>query len=398
MERILTKLILEERREYKKMIFIAGPRQVGKTTLLARIAERYPGPLFNWDVLEHRKLITQSPRDAFKEGAVYFDEIHKYPRWKNFLKGMFDTQGDHCLIHVTGSARLDVYRRGGDSLMGRYHLFRMHPVTVAEALGRPLELSEPSHGRLRESAAPNPAAWDAWQALRRFGGFPEPFLAGTAAAHRRWLGSRHERLVREDIRDMSRVRELAQLEQMVQLLPGRAGNPLSLNSLREELLVSHDAVRNWVSTLEDFYYLFLVPPYAGRLARAINKERKLYLWDWSEVEDAGHRFENMVASHLLKWCHYLTDTGLAKADLHYQRDKLKREVDFLITFDRKPWCLVEAKASDRNVSKQALQLSEKAGRIPIYQLVDDGGGTTHRKIDGIPCTVTSAAAFCAGLV
>ena len=143
MERYLTRVILKEREKYKKMLFVAGPRQVGKTTLLSQVAERYPGPMFNWDVLEHRKLLTKNPAEAFKGGAVYFDEIHKYPRWKTFLKGMFDTRGHNCLIHVTGSARLDVYRRGGDSMMGRYHLYRMHPITVAEALGHPLPSKAP---------------------------------------------------------------------------------------------------------------------------------------------------------------------------------------------------------------------------------------------------------------
>ncbi len=398
MDRFLTQLILKERERYKKMIFIAGPRQVGKTTLLKQLAEHYPGPLFNWDDLDDRRLLTKTPNEAFQGSAVYFDEIHKYPRWKNFLKGKFDTQGSQCLIHVTGSARLDVYRRGGDSMMGRYHLFRMHPLTVAEVLGQPLRLESPDHGSFRQNGTPTSAQGDTWRTLARFGGFPEPFLAGTERRHRQWQNMRHERLVREDIRDMSHVRELALLEKMIQLLPERVGGLLSLNALRLDIMVSHDAVRSWVSLLEDFYYHFLLSPYTGRLARALNKERKLFLWDWSEVTEPGPRFENMVASHLLKWCHYLTDTGLANAELHYLRDKEKREVDFLITFDRKPWCLVEAKRSDRTVSKDALYFSERLGRVPIYHVVDDHGGTEHRKPEGIPYTTLSAAAFCGALV
>ncbi|MBI2604502.1 MAG: ATP-binding protein [Deltaproteobacteria bacterium] len=377
------------------MIFVSGPRQVGKTTLFTQLSKSLPGSIYNWDRLPDRRRITAEPDSLFEGDSVYFDEIHKFPRWKNFLKGGFDAHGDHCKIHVTGSARLDVYRRGGDSLLGRYIKYTMHPFTAGEILGvnrKPLEPLE-LDAVLREAKPGSSELIETWKLLERFGGFPEPFTKANDRHYNQWLQNRHERLVREDIRDMTRIRELSLFESMVALLPSKIGSPLSLNSLKEDLSVSHDSIRLWLSLLEEFYYLFGLPCHSEKVARSLKKERKIYLWDWSEIDDPAIRFENMVACHLNKFVDYMTDSGLAKCSLRYFRDKERNEVDFIVLKNRNPWFMVEAKLNDRSIQKALLSGSKKHGSPPCIQLVNDFGTSSHRKIDGMDYYVMPAAIF-----
>lgn len=398
----MTQIILHERKKYDKMIFVAGPRQVGKTTVFRQIIDTLPGRLMNWDNIDDRAEISKTPYRPFEsEKNLYLDEIHKYPRWKNYLKGAFDTYGSECRIHVTGSARLDVYRRGGDSMVGRYHLFRLHPFSVAEILSKSRVPEKKSIDELlTPETKASQEAWEVWRALEKFGGFPEPFYAQSEKLLKQWRQTRHERLVREDIRDMTRIRELALLEQMLMLIPERTSQLLSLNALREDIEVSHDTIRLWLSTLQEFYYLFLVSPYSRKIVRGLKKEKKLYLWDYAEIVDQGARFENMVASHLLKWVHCWTDLGFEKLDFFYIRDKQKNEVDFLITKDRKPWFLVEAKKSDQTPSQNLLKFARELGTdghpLPTIQLIDSQNTLVKRNIAGIHWTLCSASLFFQG--
>lgn len=362
MRRTLERLLPEGHFPEGRMAFVVGPRQVGKTTLAQRLQrERNSTDLYrNWDDLQWRRAISRDPYgfvDAYRPRTgrvrplVVLDEIHKFPRWKRYLKGLWDTRKDRIDVLVTGSGRLDVYQRGGDSLLGRYHQYRLHPLSVREVVdSHPPPSDYLPEGTLqvwRDASGPPPrrvrAAFDD---LLRWGGFPEPFLKRNDRALRQWHRERHDLIVREDLRDLSRIQLLSHVEELVELLVQRSGSLLSYNLLREDLQVALDSVRLWVGYLRRLYFIHLVRPYAGRLARALRREPKVYAWDWSEVAGEGERFENLVAGHLLKWCHFTQDWGHPPLDLHFVRDKEKREVDFLITLDRKPWMLIETKLSD----------------------------------------------------
>ena len=362
MKRSLEHLLLEEHFPTGRMAFVVGPRQVGKTTLARQLLRvRKSLDLYrNWDDLQWRRALSRDPYgfvDAFRAKSrarkplVALDEIHKFPRWKRYLKGLWDTRKERIDVVVTGSGRLDVYQRGGDSLLGRYHQYRLHPLSVTEVV----DPSSPSASyrpdqtlrRLKEAAGPPPRrVRNTFEALLRWGGFPAPFLAKDARELRRWHRERRQLIVREDLRDLSRIQLLSHVEELVELLVERSGAILSYNSLREDLQVALDSVRLWVGYLERLYFIYRVRPYAGRIARALRREPKLYLWDWSEVADEGARFENLVASHLLKWCHFSQDWGHTPLELHFVRDKEKREVDFLVTREKKPWLLIEVKLSN----------------------------------------------------
>lgn len=374
----------------EKMVFLGGPRQVGKTTFAKRLAATdYPGAsdYLNWDNANDRLRILHG---KYANGAklLIFDELHKYRRWKTYIKGEFDVHKDEFRFLVTGSARLDVYRRGGDSLMGRYRHYRLHPLSVAELCGAG-SVAEP-FTELVFPTAPQAAA--ALTALLRHSGFPEPFLRQTDRALRLFHADRTERLVREDIRDVENIRELSLLETMVALLPSKVGSPFSLNGLREDLGVSHPTAANWADILERFYYLFRVYPFQSTLIKSLRKEPKAYLWDWTQVEGPGPRLENVVGSHLLKFVHFLRDYQGHDADLSYLRDAEGREVDFLVTVGRKPWFAVEVKTGETKPSTHLRYFASKL-KIPFcYQVT-----ATHADFQQDGVRVMPAEKFLAGL-
>lgn len=364
-KRYLTNRVIQDLSE--KMVFIGGPRQVGKTTLADYIAHRHfkSFQYLNWDARQDRKDIVAN---RFKGDAeiLVFDEIHKYKGWKNYLKGLYDKNRHRYKILVTGSARLDIYRKGGDSLMGRYHHYRLHPFTVAEFLDRN-NLLEPFHD-IPCSETDN-ATKQAVKLLMKFGGFPEPLLKQEEKTLRRWHNNRADRLVREDIRDLQNIRDISSLQLLVDILPQKVGSLLSLNSIREDLEVAHKTVSFWMETLERFYYAFRIYPFHHMKIRSLKKEPKVYLWDWSEIENPAALAENMVASHLLKLCHFLADTQGYKTVLSYIRDIEGREVDFIVSEKGRPWFAVEVKSTSEKISKNLLYFAEKMQIPYVYQLV-----------------------------
>ena len=356
-----------------KMAFIGGPRQVGKTTLAlgllgADATERHPAYV-NWDVPRMAAALRRGELPA-GEPLIILDEVHKYARWRNLVKGLYDTEKSIRRIVVTGSARLDYYRKGGDSLANRYRYFRLHPFSVNEL------------GKVDSAGA--------LDRLLAFGGFPEPLFARDQTDHRLWQRDRLSRIVRDDLRDLEHVREISLVEALVDLLPERVGSPLSVANLRQTLEVDHKTVERWLQILENLYVAFRVAPYGAPKIRAVKKERKLYLWDWSAVPDAGARFENLVACQLLKYCHWREDTEGRSMELRYLRDTDKREVDFVVLADRRPVFAVECKSGDRAVGPAVHYFAE---RTPIPRFFQVHRGARHFASGKV--TVVPFARFCA---
>ena len=388
--RYLTKAIADDALTSGKMAFLSGPRQVGKTTLargLLATADNYR----SWDDSDFRRAWTRSPRSALADrgpGVLVLDEIHKSRRWKTQLKGYYDVEGPKEGIIVTGSARLDLYRRGGDSLLGRYLPYRLHPFTLGE---RDLP---PAPGAALESTQ------TVWRLddMMRLGGFPEPLLAGSEARAQRWSRLRLERLVQEDMRDLRAVNDLAGLRVLADLLPERVGSLLSVNSLREDLGVAHATVQGWIEVFATLYHCFLVRPYAKRMARAVRCAPKLYLYDILRLPASATsaRLENLTALHLLKACHYWTDTAQGDFELFFVRDKEGREVDFLVVRDGRPFWLVECTSSDTQPSPSLLHFMARLGGARAFQLVSKPGYDRVHAQDGL--RVLDYERFLAGLV
>lgn len=365
-----------------KMAFVAGPRQVGKTTLGKSFFGDYSQTAYkNWDESTFRRLWTKNPHEisqafdftlADERRLVVLDEIHKAKGWKQRLKGLFDELGTDLNIIVTGSARLNVFKKGGDSLMGRYLNFRLHPLSYGEVTQSERLDPESWKKSLFAERASHPSQ-NLLDRLVQFSGFPEPYLASSEKILRIWRQSRVEKIVREDLRDLSRLPELSQVEMLASLLPEKVGSPLSIQSLREDLEVAHGTVSRWLRYLSELFYFFELKPWSKSVARSLKKEAKIYLYDWTEIESPGIRFENLVASHLLKACHYWTDTGEGNFELYYLRNKEKQEIDFLIVKNRKPWLSLEAKLTDNQIdSKAVTNLTSRLG-CPFVQIVHRPG-------------------------
>jgi uncharacterized protein len=357
------------------MAFVGGPRQVGKTTLGLqllgpRATEKHPA-YFNWDDPRAAARLRQVELPP-SQPLLVLDEIHKYARWRGLVKGIYDVEKAERRILVTGSARLDYYRKGGDSLANRYRYFRLHPFSLAEMGAR--------------------AGAAELAALLKFGGFPEPLFRQDEAELRLWQRDRLARVVREDLRDLERVRELSLIEHLVDLLPGRVSAPLSVNNLSHDLEVDHKTVERWLQMLENLYVCFRVSPWGAPRIRAVKKERKLYLWDWSTIEEAGPRFENLVAAQLLKYCHLVEDTEGWPMELRYLRDAERREVDFVVVRKNKPVFAVECKASDRNADPALAYFAERSGIPHFFQV---HLGTAHFERGRI--SVVPFARFCRDL-
>ncbi len=324
----------------KKMVFVGGPRQCGKTTFAQAVLRLHGGRYLNWDADEDRHVI-RSKLWSDHDRLVVLDELHKLPRWKTWIKGVFDTQRALHEFLVTGSARLDVYRRGGDSLLGRYHYWRLHPFTLTEI----------PRGVSRQ---------DALSRLMSVGGFPEPFLDNDEREARRWRRERVERVLRDDVRDLEGVRNIALLDLLVEALRVRVGSPIVLDRIAQDLQVAHKTLKHWLEVLERMYLIFIVRPYATNLARALQKPFKAYFFDNADVSgDEGARFENLVATHLLKRIHFLEDYSGERIELRYVRDKEKREVDFVVLLNGKPVELYEAKTSDSAPSASLVYFAER---------------------------------------
>jgi uncharacterized protein len=333
------------------MLFLMGARQVGKTVLSKSIAAAYKQSFYlNFDDDEHRKLILSGQRFVenifpverrVDKPLVIFDEIHKYPNWKNFMKGFYDVYKQNYHIIVTGSSRLDVFYKGGDSLMGRYLPYTVYPFSMGEL--NPNELEE-LYRQPYQIKAEN------WEALYEFGGFPVPFFKRQLGSYRQWRRMRRTQLFREDIRDITHIHEISQLELCAQLLEYQSGGILNRSALGQKLQVSLPTIGRWLEILKQFYFAFTIHPWSKNIPHSLIKEPKVYLNDWSLIADPGARFENFIACHLKKSIDFWSESGQGDFELYFLRDKSQREVDFLVTRDQEPWLLVEAKSSEQKLT------------------------------------------------
>ena len=407
MERYIGRYIFDPEITTGKMIFLTGPRQVGKTTFAQTWLKsvRSENTYFNWDDPSVMVAYTRNPlyfqniiEEAFAKKPVplVFDEIHKHRGWRNILKGLFDANREKMMLLVTGSARLGFLQKSGDSLLGRYFSYQMFPLGLHEALGnfshvlkdeRPLTDGKALAASARQVNAKG--AQEGLELLLRFGGFPEPLVKASERFHKRWQREYKTLLTKEEVRDLSRISDIRGLETLVEILPTKVGSNLSIPSLSRDLMRKYDTIKNWLDILQGVYMIFTLRPWHRSVTRAIKKEEKLYFFDWSLLSDHGSKFENLIAMALLRMATRFTESGLGEFVVRYIRDREKREVDFVLVKDNKPFALFEAKVSESSIDKSGRFFSEKLG-IPLYQIVNRA-----RRVEAYPknCFVIPAATF-----
>ncbi|MDB9822895.1 ATP-binding protein [Deltaproteobacteria bacterium] len=386
MKRLIGNHIFDPEITEGKMIFLTGPRQVGKTTFAQDWlnSQGSSGTYFNWDDPSVIMTYKRNPlcfhniiEEKYTKSPVplVFDEIHKHMEWRNLLKGLFDSNHDKIKLLVTGSARLEIARKTGDSLLGRYFSYQMFPLGLPEVIGNFSNIlndeSPFADGDIFISLARDiktDTAQEGLELLLKFGGFPEPLLKGSERFHRRWQIDYKSILTKEDVRDLSRISDIKGLETLVEILPSKVGSNLSIPSISEDLGRKYDTIKNWLEILEGLYMVFTIRPWHRHISRAIRKEKKLYFFDWSLLSDSGSRFENLIAVTLLRMAARFNETGLGSYEICYIRDREKREVDFVLVKDNEPIALIEAKESDSRINKSGIYYSRKLN-IPIFQVV-----------------------------
>lgn len=373
MERYLTELIKNDLK--KKMVFLTGPRQVGKTYLARSLQKDFVKTVYlNSDDLDDRRVIRKREW-ALNSDLVILDEIHKIKGWKNYLKGTYDTRGPGQSFLVTGSARLETFRQAGESLAGRYFRYRLYPLSVRELAGR----IKP---------------FEALEALNTLGGFPEPFLPGSETEAARWRNQYFTDIVREDVMDYGGIQEPRVMRLVLEMLRKRVGSPVSYTSLAEDLQVAVNTIRKYISVLESLNIIFVVRPFHKNIARSIRKEPKIYFFDSGYVAgDQGVRLENTVAMSLLKNVHYLQDLKGSTIDLFYIRTKEKKETDFVLAENDIITDLIEVKLSDTAVSRQLGYFKERNPQARAIQLVQNARYDTESR--GV--SINRAAEWLAGL-
>jgi len=335
----------------KKMVFLTGPRQVGKTYLAKNIQEEFKNSIYlNNDDIDDT--VTIRKREwAINSELIVLDEIHKMKDWKNYLKGTYDTRNPQQTFLVTGSARLETFRQTGDSLAGRYFSYRLHPLSVRELAG---------------TVKP----YEAVNLLNKLGGFPEPLLSGSEAEAARWRKQYFTDIVREDIMDYSRINEIRVIRLLLEMLRKRVGSPVSFTALAEDLQVAVNTVRKYITILESLNIIFVIKPFHKNIARSILKEPKIYFYDSGFVDgDEGIKLENTVAVCLLKNSHYLQDTKGAETDLYYVRTKDKREMDFAIADKNNITHFIEVKLSATGISPHLRYFKARHPAAKAVQLV-----------------------------
>ena len=376
-----------------RMSFIAGPRQIGKTTLLQNYLRSagHPQHYFNWDRAQTRQDFLQNP-DFFVPKdfppspgplPIVFDELHKYPDWKHHLKGLYDSWKGRIRFIVTGSARLEFMRKSGESLLGRYFLFRKLPLHPREVVAAAPRLPDWLPGQPWEVSESAPEWKEALEALFRLNGFPEPFVAHSQEFLTRWKLDHRTLLVTEDLADLTKIEKILKVEALAELLRKRVGSPLSTNSLREDLNAPFASVKRWLDALDLVYLTFRIPPYAKKLARALKKEPKLYFWDWSHVAVPSFRFENMLAVQLMRAIHCWNERGLGQFSLYYLRTRDGGEVDFLIANQERPLLLVEAKLNETEISPWLLKYKAWLKAPEAWQVVLKPGVLSSHREKGV---------------
>jgi hypothetical protein len=403
-ERPLYRKIFKELSKERRMVFMAGPRRVGKTTLGEMIGRAFTNQMvLNWEIPEHRTRLIRNPA-LFEEierrdestPFVMLDEINRHRGWRKYLKASFDRIQSDCQFLVTGSSRLDYPQRRGDSLAGRYYLLNLWPFTQAELgganIGAEAFLSNPLQVDMRRGGE----LADLWNSLSELSGFPEPFLSGRKNTYRRWSNAYAGQLIREDIRDLTGIKAIAELETLVHLLPAQVGQLLSVPALAQALQVAYNTVRSWLGTLQRFFTVLLLNPWSRDVPRAIREGQKLYLFDTPRVEDAQARFENMVAVELSRAVSSWNEMGYGRFTLSFIRTKDQQEVDFLIADDGRPLLLLDA-AGDEPQPSAALLKIQGALKVPAVHLVRAAAGYRRMMNEEQPILVAPACHYLAGL-
>lgn len=374
MRRLYQSIIETHLRDYHQMVILAGPRSVGKTTLCKEILSSRKALSLNWDNIADRELILSGPENILHKinmkstgnglPIVVFDDLSLYREWKNLLKGYYDVLSNQCRFIIIANEKVNIYRSGQDSMMGRYFSYQIHPLTVSELCQR----SDFSN----DYSLPKEIAEGNWNTLLKYGGFPEPFLKSTQRYHSQWSKNRRDCWVTIDAREQARVTDSQLFNLLIELLERNVGQATNFTSVARPLQISVPTVQHWYEVLCNHYYCFSLSPWTGNIKRSLQKAPKFYLYDWSQIKDENKKIENFVACHLKKTIDFWNDIGLGSYQLFYIRDKDGYEVDFVVIKNGNPWMMLDVVNSKiKDLSQSLLHFQKQLDLSHVFQLSPD---------------------------
>jgi uncharacterized protein len=362
-----------------RMLFLSGPRQVGKTTLVASTICTKDAGYFSWDSRKVRLAYQKDP-DFFASAEsawICFDEIHKRPKWKDILKGAYDDYKDRYKFVITGSARLETFKKSGDSLVGRYFHTHLFPLNLPDLRKNNFQL--PGNAVELAELASSSADMHELDDLMTLGGFPEPFFSGSEDFWKRWSMNHNDLIVQEDMKDLTRVIEIDKIEALLEMLKPSIGNTISLRHLAEDLETTHGSIHRWLQILNKVHLIFPIPPYTKNVRRTYKQAKKWYFMDWRFAD--SNRFENLVASSLFRAAALYADRFGDPVDLRFVRTHDQTEVDFLLIRNGKPWLLVEAKEGVPETTRGVYRFTNEL-RVPCFIVTRKPGIFKKEKTGG----------------
>ena len=348
---------------------MTGPRQVGKTTLSKNIFPKDTA-YYNYDIRKDLVVFKNQEWDRDQK-LVVFDEIHKMKNWKLWLKGLYD-EGHlkRQAILVTGSARLNISKKMGDSLAGRFFSYRLHPLDLKE-----LATIEGRDFNLEEN----------YRQLISVSNFPEPFYEGTKRFYQLWRKGHFDLIIRQDLLSLEKIRDIDGIELLIELLRTRVGSTITYKSLAEDLDRDDKTVKKWITALENLYVGFKVQSYSKNIARAKKKAFKFYFFDTGSVDtEEGAKLENLVALALLKEVNYLDDVHGINGELFFIQTRDGKEIDFYVQLEKKHHLLIEVKLSETSISNSFKTIDKFFKESHKIQLVKNLDSSFENR-DGVKC-------------
>ena len=310
---------MRDRAAQYPVVTLTGPRQSGKTTLCRAAFPQKP--YVNLESPDIREFARNDPRGflaSYPDGAI-LDEIQRTPELPSYLQPVIDDSGTPGQFILTGSQQFEVMTNIGQSLASRTALLKLLPLSIEELSDAEINMEIDE--------------------LLLTGFYPRIYDVGLKPSQ--VLGDYIETYVERDIRQLISIKDLALFQKFVRLCAGRVGQLLNLQSLGNDVGVSHTTARSWLTLLQAGYVVFLLQPWHVNIAKRQIKSPKLYFYDvglasWLlGAEDErhvryhplrGNLFENLVIMEALKYRYHRGE----RSNLYFWRDGKGNEVDLLV--------------------------------------------------------------------
>ena len=359
---MLTRMLQDKLREAMgdaPVVFVAGSRQTGKSTLVQGVQASLPNAVYQ--TMDDLNTLASARRDpkGFVEALpfqAFLDEVQRAPELFLPIKAAVDKDRRPGRFVLTGSANVLALPRVSDSLAGRMEILTLWPLAQAEIEG--------THPRFVDACFAGEASRPPRLGVSRTplfsrvfaGGYPEALTRATAAARARWFDGYLTTLVQRDVKDLAEIEGVIQIPRLLATLAARAGSPLNFADMARSLGMNQVTVKRYLALFSALFLAVTLPPWSDNLGKRLAKTAKIYLNDAGllahllgvDVEGLerqpvvkGALVENFVVMELMK----LASCSEARPSLFHFRTSVGQEVDVVMENRRRDLVGVEIKAA-----------------------------------------------------